>query len=695
MSEPDVDPRTVLRQAEELHRRAARLVAADEEAAAAVQRCYDELRDEQVRHELAKIPLTRLRDGNDGRLRLGVLEKAGYRTVSDVHDAPLKRLLTVPGVGQQTAKQAMTAAREVAAAVGDSVQVRLNPDRRDQRSTALLTSLRRYEFVSRAVAPSREVTQRTAKELPGLLATARPASSRVRMFFSGGRRKQSARDALARVNRLLDRMSADDTTVALDRALDALDHPPRPAAQVWTDFQRRAAEYYGLLGEVVELKQDVEAAEGFLPADVVANVNEQRLDATHLRVALRGYQSFGARFALVQRRVILGDEMGLGKTIQAIAAIAHLKADGATHFLVVCPASVLINWVREVEARSTLAAYRLHGSERNRNLESWIRRGDVAVTTYEALRGLELPAEVAVSMLVVDEAHYIKNPAAQRSRHTARWTARAERVLFLTGTPMENRADEFKNLVAYLRPDVAARLGDRLGVAGPDAFRTAVAPVYLRRNQEDVLTELPELVQVDEWEEFSAHDLKAYRRAVLDGNFMAMRRAAFASADPAKSAKLQRLLEIADEAGANGHKVVVFSYFRAVLTTVHAALGPPAFGPLTGDMPPVQRQALLDEFTAADRPQRAGQPDPGRRRRPQHAGGVDRHPVRTAGEADDRVPGDRAGAPDGAGADRPGAPAAHRRQRRPADARDPRQQVPALRRLRAAKRHRRQQPGGA
>ena len=111
---------------------------------------------------------------------------------------------------------------------------------------------------------------------------------------------------------------------------------------------------------------DVAAAEGYLPADIVERVNAQRLDTSRLSdsLRLRGYQSFGARFALVQRRVILGDEMGLGKTVQAIATMAHLAANGATHFLVVCPASVLINWTREVAQHSTLPVVALHGSDR-------------------------------------------------------------------------------------------------------------------------------------------------------------------------------------------------------------------------------------------------------------------------------------------------------------------------------------------
>ena len=104
-------------------------------------------------------------------------------------------------------------------------------------------------------------------------------------------------------------------------------------------------------------------------------------------------------------------------------------------------------------------------------------------------------------------------------------------MLFLTGTPMENRIDEFRALVGHLRPEIAAGMGPEHGAIGVEAFRRAAAPVYLRRNQPDVLTELPELVQVDEWEEFGAEDgARAYRDAVRDGNFMAMRRAAFAAA---------------------------------------------------------------------------------------------------------------------------------------------------------------------
>jgi SNF2 family DNA or RNA helicase len=178
------------------------------------------------------------------------------------------------------------------------------------------------------------------------------------------------------------------------------------------------------------------------------------------------------------------------------------------------------------------------------------------------------------------------------------------RALFLTGTPMENRVGEFRNLLACLQPELAAELHDGDHLAGAAAFRRAVAPAYLRRNQQDVLTELPETVHTDEWAEFSTADADAYREAVQAGNFQAMRRAAYAAPDT--SAKLARLAEIVQETAATGEKVLVFSFYRDVLTAVANRLGlqeqqsdgPSLFGPLSGGSGASARQDLVDAFTA-------------------------------------------------------------------------------------------------
>ena len=135
-------------------------------------------------------------------------------------------------------------------------------------------------------------------------------------------------------------------------------------------------------------------------------------------------------------------------------------------------------------------------------------------------------------------------------------------------------------------------------------FRS-VAPVYLRRNAEDVLVELPPIVETDEWCEFAGADADAYRRAVETGNFSAMRRAAYVSADPTESAKVERLLELITEARRNGRRVVVFSYFLSVLATVTAALrdtgvAPDALGPLTGATPVAERQDMVDALASGE-----------------------------------------------------------------------------------------------
>ena len=279
----------------------------------------------------------------------------------------------------------------------------------------------------------------------------------------------------------------------------------------------------------------------------------------------------------------------------------------------------------------------------------------------------------------------MKNPEARRSIAVRAWTARADRVLFLTGSPMENRVEEFKNLVGYLQPQVLPSISGTDAVAGAVAFRQAVAPVYLRRNQEDVLTELPDLVSKDEWVEFSAPDFRIYRDAVASGNFMSMRRAALRHRRPsttsgearpprrtrrrrrrqrAQGRHLLLLPRRARHRAHRGQRTADLAGARAAAGSVPAgrsnsrgaapAVAAPgrSSGRSPAASPPVARQRMVDEFSAVDGPRGAGQPDPGRRRRPQHPGGVGRHHLRAAGQADDRRPGDRAQPPHGPGAHR-------------------------------------------
>ncbi|MFI6641519.1 DEAD/DEAH box helicase [Streptomyces sp. NPDC050504] len=585
---------------------AAREVVRDHERAVrAVRDALAPLEDAEVRRQLGAVPVARLQEVSREQLRVGSVERGGLETVGQVLDAGADRLRQLPGIGDHSAGRIVRAAREFADAVRGTVAVRIDVDRPEPGTDDLLMAL--YVLVEagpdawRAVGRAVELTGR----LGPLLVGAEPGTGLLRMLVAGQDRRARARAAVSEIRSLVAEAERGDARTLFARvSVDLLRRPPAGiAARV--DFELRSAEYYGLLAEVSGRLPDASAARGHLPDEIAERVGEQPLDDSHCRVALRGYQEFGARFALARRKAIVGDEMGLGKTVQAVAVLAHLAAEGHRRFLVVCPASVLVNWVREIEARSTLRAVLLHGPDRHAAYARWRERGGVGVATFDALRSLP-EGPVALGAFVVDEAHRVKNPGALRSQAVARWAAACDRVLFLTGTPMENRVAEFRNLVRMLDPAVAEVLGGHDALVGSAAFRRAVAPVYLRRNQEDVLAELPSLQRTDEWEELSASDEDAYREAVRSGNFMAMRRAAYAR--PEKSAKLRRLVEIVREAGESGQKTVVFSCFKDVLGVAGQALGgrlpggTPVFGPLDGGVDVGRRQRTVDGFTGTRGP---------------------------------------------------------------------------------------------
>lgn len=555
-----------------------------------------QLTAEQVEARLRDRPVSDLRGLAGLRARIGHLERHGFRTVADVRKARPHRLSEVPGVGPTTAEQVSHAARVLAAKVAKETRVRIDPDRRTASHTQLLATLAAVRAADSAASTLREPLERFVTQTQPLVPEAERATSKWNLFWAGRGKKRSALDALAQLDRIL----ADPRVVAISDALDQVPSAVDPGSyapdQLWYDYEVDAASFNSLLSTVGGAGEtdDLEASQGFIDPELRQKITAVPLDTSLMRATLRNYQVFGAQYAVHQERSILGDEMGLGKTVEALAVFAHMAARGQRRFMVVCPASVQMNWLKEIERHTQLTAYSLHGRDREATGRRWLRQGGVAVTTFTTLGSLRCIADADIAMLVVDEAHYAKNPDAKRSQRVKAVSDRAQRTLFLTGTPMENRVEEFRNLVGYLQPRVAARIDPSDGVAGAKAFRRAVAPVYLRRNQEDVLTELPDKIEVEDWVQLTRADEVEYRQAVVRRNLMAMRQAAYVSAD---SAKLERLTEIVEEALEDGLKVVVFSYFLGVLDTIHSRLGSAVAGVLTGSVPPATRQQLVDAYT--------------------------------------------------------------------------------------------------
>jgi SNF2 family DNA or RNA helicase len=284
-----------------------------------------------------------------------------------------------------------------------SVWLRVDPDARPPQQTRLLAELYAYGVARQAVSPDNEKVSHLATELDGVLTEAGRAASRLKMFFSGRRKREESRSALTQLEALMRSVHRAGLDTRLQAILAALAAKTPDAAGLWRDYEERAVFYNGLLIEVGELAPDVEAGQGFIPADIARRVNRYPLDLSLMRASLRGYQAFGAKFALCQERAMLGDEMGLGKSMEALAAMCHLHVEGHRHFLVVCPASVLVNWTHEISRHSELRSHRLHGLDRQQNLRAWARTGGIAVTTYDSLKSLSRPPGVDLGMLVVDE----------------------------------------------------------------------------------------------------------------------------------------------------------------------------------------------------------------------------------------------------------------------------------------------------
>jgi len=530
-----------------------------------------------VRAALEEMPLETLKEATTEALRLGPLAEAGNTSVQSVLDRR-SELRQLPGIGAGFRDNLVGAAETLARVTTEEHPVRLD-DQPTPASAAVVAALAAWDGVRRTQGAGGDLA--LAEELRPLAAVLGDRVAWLLVVPTRGLPASALADAILTVVRRADLVAA---TTARGVPTDS-----------WADFASRPADYYAMLGELGYLTEDEEASHGELPTGLVESVREQVLRTEALTVALRGYQDFGARFALVQRKVVLGDEMGLGKTIEALAVLAHLWATGATYFLVVCPPGVLVNWLREIAARSRLTAHRIHGDGWQEAAAAWVAEGGVAVTTYDTtwMESGAWAQGPAIACVVVDEAQYVKNPEAQRSLRTAALVARVDRAILLTGTPMQNHVGEFRTLISYLQPGLVAGEEE----LAPRLFRRAIAPAYLRRNQEDVLAELPGLVEVEEWLPMGAEDLATYREGVAAGNLMQMRRAAMVHG--LDSPKVDRLVEIVEEAEDNGRRVIVYSYFNEVLAGLRELLPGPVFGPLDGSVPAGARQRLVDEFSAA------------------------------------------------------------------------------------------------
>ena len=546
---------------------------------------------------LAEMRATPIAELKDFGASVGPLQSAGFRTVADLSGHSYRSLLNYRGVGEVTALGAIEAFAKFQESARANVRLLPDPDNRRPSDGRLLVALAKYETLVREVSARTEEAQARYVDTGERLQALR-AQTRLRdHLFSLGAQEELARQTaqLAGEFRWVNAEARNLSDYSERLTLDF--------AEVWKRYAGNSATFIALLESVLPAKVVAKGAlagpdmRGGLPAEIADAVEATQVDLRLLTANLRRYQQFGVQYIICQKRVLLGDDMGLGKTIQVLAAMCHLATQGKKHFFVVAPNSVLINWEREVKKHTKLNPIVVHGFDRDDELGQWQREGGVAITTYKTL-GRLVDQIKAIDLVAVDEAHAVKNPETQRTQSVVRLCGLTENVVFMSGTALENRLSELQFLVKTVQPKVDAELTALLRQVrpAPAEVRTKLAPVYLRRTQADVLTELPDLTETDEVIPLEPEDVAAYRAS--PDNLMHKRLAATIGAGGRQSAKFDRLRELLEGYEEDGRKVAVFSFFRQVLDDVSATVGgcPQIHGSISAE----ERQLVLDRFAAKE-----------------------------------------------------------------------------------------------
>jgi SNF2 family DNA or RNA helicase len=223
---------------------------------------------------------------------------------------------------------------------------------------------------------------------------------------------------------------------------------------------------------------------------------------------------------------ILADDMGLGKTVQSIAAVLRLKEEGllGKGCLVVAPASLLINWEKELgRFAPSLGVSRYHGSRRQLD-----RKQDVFLTTYQtAVRDAEKLKKEAFSLLLVDEAHLMKNAETRVSRTIKQ--LHSQYRLALSGTPVENRLEDLRSLfdfilpgylgnATYFREQYRIPIEVKRNKEQAEALQKVTSPFLLRRLKTDkkIIKDLPEKIVSNEYAVLEKDQVALYESIVAE-----------------------------------------------------------------------------------------------------------------------------------------------------------------------------------
>jgi len=321
------------------------------------------------------------------------------------------------------------------------------------------------------------------------------------------------------------------------------------------------------------------------------------------------------------KKFILSDDMGLGKTTSAI--IASLES-GSKKVLIICPATLKINWKREIENYSDKSVYIAEGKNFSTDFDFVIINYDIIKNFHDPKKKDDSQVLLAnFDLVIIDEAHYIKNAQAQRTKLINDIVKNVDRLWLLTGTPMTSRPIDYFNLLSLVDSPVAKnwlayvirycegyqfKAGPRkvwnvMGASNLEELRDRTEGLTLRRLKENVL-DLPDKIitpiylklKSKQYEEvmgeyYDWYDKNPDESKSLTVQFSKLTKVRQIIADE----KITRTIEIAENIIEQDKKVIIFCNFTDSLEKITNHFGKIAVK-LNGSMSKTEKQYSVDQF---------------------------------------------------------------------------------------------------
>ena len=331
------------------------------------------------------------------------------------------------------------------------------------------------------------------------------------------------------------------------------------------------------------------------------------------------HQKDAIKSLVENKKFILADDMGLGKTTSTI--IAALET-GAKKILIICPASLKINWQREIENYSDKPTSIIEGKK-------W-EDGTFVIINYDIIKNFHdekkkddsVLLKTKFDLVIIDEAHYIQNKQAQRTKLINDFVSNVERLWLLTGTPITSRPINYFNLLNLIECPVAKnwmayvkrycngfqfqagrrKIWNVSGASNLEELRDRTAPLVLRRLKENVL-DLPDKIITPVYLRLKSKEYEALMGEYYDWydkngdsdsltlQFTKLTKVRQVIAEE----KVPSTIEICENIVEQGKKVIVFTNFTKTLEMILEHFGKSAVR-LDGQMSQKERQLSVDRF---------------------------------------------------------------------------------------------------